>query len=228
MPSKTRCLWALSVVLVAVAMHWNLTSAPRISVDRTHILVPPIPKGEQQEVAFIISNAGNRSLEIANVQTTCGCTQATVDSSTIAPRGDTVLRLGVSNSTQREAAIVVESNDPAQPALEIKLTFERSEPFACDPQRCDFGLVSKATLPIKMRLLVSVFDRKITASEVLTSTDLTPLELTLETAVRDEGHLLVDATLLQGAVGFSGGFIDVVHPSTKSNLSIPVVASFRD
>ena len=225
---KSKILLAVVVAIASLGNHWYLSRAPKLSIDREHVTVPPIRRGEQYEAIFVISNEGNAPLNIEGIVTPCGCTSATMDATLLGQGEETNLRVVVSNSSKQRAVVVLLSNDPEQPALEIELKLERSDPLSCEPARCDFGAVSPSELPIQIRLLVSVFDSDINAAEVNTTTDILPSELAIATSTPDEGHIVVDVTLKDGTAGWRGGFIDIAHAPTRTILSVPVVAKFRD
>jgi hypothetical protein len=76
----------------------------------------------------LIRNTGVNDLVIADVQTTCSCTQASVEQSTIPPGGETVLRVTHDpqamlnhGSTTIAHQILINSNDPAAPWVEFDM-----------------------------------------------------------------------------------------------------------
>jgi len=76
----------------------------------------------------LLRNDGVRDLVIADVQTTCSCTVAAVDQKTIPAGGETILRVTHDpqvmlnhGSTNIAHQVLVSSNDPAAPWVEINM-----------------------------------------------------------------------------------------------------------
>jgi hypothetical protein len=73
---------------------------------------------------FLVKNFGSADLTIGNVTTTCGCTAALLDQKTIKPGRSATLRVTFNTRDDRGKVVrtvVLESNDPARPKLELKL-----------------------------------------------------------------------------------------------------------
>jgi hypothetical protein len=76
---------------------------------------------------FSIRNFGDADLEIRDVSTTCGCTAALMDSTTVKPGGTTPLRVSLETRTYRGRlvrSVLVRSNDPERPVLELRVEVE--------------------------------------------------------------------------------------------------------
>jgi hypothetical protein len=121
--------WAGAVLLLSLASN-GLPASP--SPDRPKISVEPqsfdfgeaLP-GRTLEKDFVVKNFGSEDLKITDIVPTCGCT--VVDKSY--PRvlkagasGSFRLRLTTPNSVGHVVkSVLVKSNDPAKPSLELKL-----------------------------------------------------------------------------------------------------------
>jgi len=100
-------------------------SGPRITVDP-----PSFDFGKtlpEKAVAreFTIRNFGDQDLVIENVTTSCGCTVAeSLTKTVVKPGGSQPLRVTLTTPAHPGAitkSVMVRSNDPARPLLEIKL-----------------------------------------------------------------------------------------------------------
>jgi|SRR6185369_12644935 len=100
-------------------------SGPRITVDP-----PSFDFGRtlpEKAVAreFTIRNFGDQDLVIENVTTSCGCTVAeSLTKTVVKPGGSQPLRVTLTTPAHPGAitkSVMVRSNDPARPLLEIKL-----------------------------------------------------------------------------------------------------------
>ena len=73
---------------------------------------------------FRLRNLGDEALVIERISKSCGCTEATTDVSTLEPGESTPLRVTVETRSapgRVEHEVLVRSNDPVTPALEIRL-----------------------------------------------------------------------------------------------------------
>jgi hypothetical protein len=73
---------------------------------------------------FRLLNLGEAPLRISGVSKSCGCTRAVVGETTLEPGASTTLNVEVETRTSRgpiEQRVLVRSNDPDTPLLEVKL-----------------------------------------------------------------------------------------------------------
>lgn len=75
----------------------------------------------------MISNAGNRVLEIREVKPSCGCTVVELDSESVAPGESTALRVRLvpDRSPRTRASVAVATNDPERPVQMLEVRTER-------------------------------------------------------------------------------------------------------
>lgn len=85
------------------------------------------------ETTYTVRNRGNQALEIGKVYTNCDCTSASVDSKTLAPGEETILRvtmdpaqLDLYGNIRRE--IILETNDPRTPIAKVLLKVTIDKP----------------------------------------------------------------------------------------------------
>jgi hypothetical protein len=97
--------------------------APRIAVDPAAFDFGKALQNKTLHKDFVLRNLGATDLEISRVSTTCGCTAALADSTTIKPGASTTLRVDLQTRTYTgkvERRILIESNDAKSP-LELKV-----------------------------------------------------------------------------------------------------------
>jgi hypothetical protein len=82
---------------------------------------------------FRLRNAGDQDLVLQDVRTSCGCTAAIVGKTTLAPGGSTPLSVSLKTGGSRGRivkSVLVPSNDPKTPLLEIKIEATVEQPRA--------------------------------------------------------------------------------------------------
>jgi hypothetical protein len=80
---------------------------------------------------FTLRNAGERDLVIEKVTTSCGCTAAIAGETTLKPGRTTPLTVTLETRDGRgriERKVLVRSNDPATPLLEVAVSATVAEP----------------------------------------------------------------------------------------------------
>ena len=98
--------------------------APRIAVEPPAFDFGVLRGGHRVHRAFVVKNFGATDLQITNVSTTCGCTAALLDRQTLKPGRSATLRVTFDTRDDRgrvQRSVLIESNDPAKPKLELKL-----------------------------------------------------------------------------------------------------------
>ena len=115
---------AAALLLAGAAWAEDEAPAPRIRVEPERFDFGNVLPEKTLRKEFTIRNFGNAPLELENVSTTCGCTAAIAGTKKIEPGGSTPLR--VTFETRRftgkvERRVLVRSNDPKTPLLEVKL-----------------------------------------------------------------------------------------------------------
>jgi hypothetical protein len=107
------------------------TPAPPVSGPRIAVEPPSFDFGKalpQKALRreFSIRNFGDQDLVIEDVSTTCGCTTAPLDPAekVVKAGGSTALRVTLTTSSapgRMSQRVLVRSNDPERPTLEIKV-----------------------------------------------------------------------------------------------------------
>ncbi|RMF56180.1 DUF1573 domain-containing protein, partial [Candidatus Woesearchaeota archaeon] len=122
----TAMFFILAAVVAACSSN---TSAPRIELSADSFDLGDInPDNGIRTETFFVKNTGEMPLKIESVSTSCGCTEAEVESEEIAPGSQTKLTVSYDPSvhpglTGRIKRIVyIKSNDPLNEEVELELT----------------------------------------------------------------------------------------------------------
>jgi hypothetical protein len=101
------------------------TAAPRIQVEPESFDFGKAQPGKTLRKEFTIRNFGDAALVIEGVSTTCGCTAAISAQSRVEPGGRTSLRVTFETRTfsgKVERQVLVRSNDPKTPLLQVRVS----------------------------------------------------------------------------------------------------------
>jgi len=125
----------VSVVLLVMLSGIGVLAAPQITVDNNVYQFGTVLEGVVVTHTFVLTNAGDETLEIGNVRTSCGCTTTDLAKKSLAPGESVNLdavfdTVGYGDRTVTKM-IYVESNDPATPklVLQIKGTVNRAQKY---------------------------------------------------------------------------------------------------
>ena len=119
----------LSLVIVITGCSASGLNAPRIELSAKSFDLGDINPDEGKRVeTFFVKNTGDAPLNIISVSTSCGCTEAEVESEEILPGEQTALTVTYDPSVHPglvgkiERVVYIKSNDPLQKEVELELT----------------------------------------------------------------------------------------------------------
>jgi len=125
--------WSAARGLVLLAAASALLAAcaggePDILLEEEQVDLGPVENGEVREFGVVVANQGSSDLVIEAVSTSCGCTSARVDPTTLAPGERGLLAVifdsGAHGPDERGPVVrqvFIASNDPDQPEVEFRL-----------------------------------------------------------------------------------------------------------
>jgi hypothetical protein len=99
--------------------------APRIRIEPESFDFGKALPGKTLRKEFTIRNFGDRDLVLDGVSTTCGCTAALPKETKVRPGGSTPLGVTLETRTYSgriERRVLVRSNDPENPRVEIRVS----------------------------------------------------------------------------------------------------------
>ena len=117
-------LSALAAAPAAAAEEPKPLPGPRIAVEPSAHDFGDALQQKTLTKEFSIRNFGSADLVIENVQTSCGCTVADLETKVVKPGGSTPLRVSLqtrSNSGRIVKSVLVKSNDPTKGVYELKI-----------------------------------------------------------------------------------------------------------
>ncbi len=98
--------------------------APKIVFERSEHDFGKLVQGQAVEASFVFHNKGTSDLQIWKIESSCGCTAATVGQTRIPPGGKDAVKVRFDTTNKRgklEKPIVVRSNDPKNPKVTLIL-----------------------------------------------------------------------------------------------------------
>ncbi|NTW48771.1 MAG: DUF1573 domain-containing protein [Chlorobiales bacterium] len=122
-----RLIWsALFILLYATAA----LAQPKISVDKTEVQFGMMYNGSAKEMSFKVTNKGKDTLQIYEVDVSCGCTNVTHPKTALAPGESQALTIlfnasGYTGLTKK--AVDIKTNDPSNPNQRVVLVADVRE-----------------------------------------------------------------------------------------------------
>jgi hypothetical protein len=121
---RRRLVVLAASVLVAATMRADETAGPRIRVEPAGFDFGRVLPRRALRKEFRLRNLGDQVLVIGRVSGSCRCTAAEADAASLEPGASTPLRVELETPEAPgsiEESVVVRSNDPEIPLLEIVL-----------------------------------------------------------------------------------------------------------
>lgn len=120
-------VYGLPLILLALLFLAGCSSGPSIVIEPPAVDLGDIPAVGLVSAVLQVQNPGKAELQITDLRTSCGCTQASVAKSVIESGGQTELTIvfdpeahpGLYGPLMR--MVYLQSNDPNQPELEIPI-----------------------------------------------------------------------------------------------------------
>ncbi|MCW8858667.1 MAG: DUF1573 domain-containing protein [Deltaproteobacteria bacterium] len=132
----------LSVILSVGAVF----AAPAVVVEKLDHDFGAIIEGDQVEYSFRFHNAGDQVLEIGQLRSSCGCTAALLSARRLEPGMLGELRVKFASQGFRgqvQKMVTFETNDPKHSAITFSLRGTVKSEFYVNPQRVNWGRVSR-------------------------------------------------------------------------------------
>ncbi len=139
-----------------------------------------VNQNELVEHTFEFKNTGDDTLKILRVKSSCGCTAALVTQKNLAPSEtghlqatfDTRNRSGV-----QQKSIMIESNDPNQPFLQVKIKGKIMVPYDLEPNFMTFREMKSGSPSNAQVILINQTDKPLKLGEP--QADMSDLNVTL-------------------------------------------------
>lgn len=217
---------AISLLLILVFMAPILVESrdgPKIAFEERSYDFGTVDQEQVVTHTFRFRNASEETLKVGELGTDCGCTEASVSSKVIPPRGsgelsavfETGLRLGHFTS-----GVTVHSNDPQDPVVHLTVTGIIGADVEVRPGNVDFGDVKPEMSAIKT---VEIISRGKDALSITKLSASSPF-LTAEIVRRSSRIVSVQVALRPGLpVGRIDGHLRLYIQGREKPLLIPIV-----
>jgi hypothetical protein len=129
---------------------------PVIRFDQRTIDFGRIPQHVSRAQTFTFRNDGTEPLRILKVTPDCGCTVAEPADTIIAPGASTTLRVVFSSGEfegDQRKVVILETNDPAEPRIELLLRSHVAPEVEVSERILDFGPVRRGGTPLLTTVL---------------------------------------------------------------------------
>ncbi len=122
---EQRKITAFLILVFVPILAVTAVASPKIVFDTEKMDQGKVLYGKQVASTFHFTNAGDQKLIIEKVRTSCGCTQAFINTKEIPPKTKGVIRAIFDTQGQRagtkKSTIFVHSNDPDRPIVKLNL-----------------------------------------------------------------------------------------------------------
>ncbi len=169
-----------AAVLSLVLSGALLAGSPRIQVDRKDFDFGRRYQGESIEHVFVIRNAGDDTLRINNVRSSCGCTATLLDKHALAPGESAELKATFSTGRFRgqvEKMISVYSNDEQNPTTILQLQGEVAVDLEVSPTQLYFVNLKQGERLERQLTISNLSDQPIEIKEVASTVPELKMEL---------------------------------------------------
>lgn len=103
----------------------------------------PVDCDENRTISFPFENRGASLLEIQRLEASCGCTYVAITDDRLEPGEKSDIRVTVrsAGAQQRSAGVAVLSNDPANPRIQLRVSWQGVAPLECRPREINLGKI---------------------------------------------------------------------------------------
>ncbi len=169
---------SLLILLIGLGLFAQETQ-PKLEFSSTEFNFGTVEKGEKVSYEYEFTNSGNAELEIKDVKPTCGCTTAKPEKLNY-DKGETGKIAVTFDSTRFAGAItktiVVVSNDPDTPRMQLKLTGKILQEVDANPVSLAIPNVKRSDIIEREITLSTGMLDKLEISEVKSNLDFLKLE----------------------------------------------------
>ncbi|HET7747554.1 MAG TPA: DUF1573 domain-containing protein [Vicinamibacteria bacterium] len=116
-----------ALVLLAALDGGAHGAPPRVAVEPPGFDFGRLVAGRTVTKEIVVRNHGGRPLQVESISTTCGCTVVGAYGRELAPGARTAVRISFTapdTPGRTEKSVLVKTNDPDRPSVEVKLAAE--------------------------------------------------------------------------------------------------------
>jgi len=130
----------------------KLVDGPFIRFDRRSWDFGELPQHTRVTQTFRIANEGTETLRLLKVEPDCGCTLIELDDRELEPGESVDLKVMFDSRDfegEQRKVIIIETNDPGEPRIDLLLTANVKAELDCVPRVVDFGKVRRGEQPVR-------------------------------------------------------------------------------
>lgn len=203
-----------------------LASGPKLVVEDADFNFGEVFQGRKIEHTFRFRNAGDATLVVDKVRSSCGCTAALLSSQQIPPGGAGEIRTTFDSGRFRGAVaktVYLYVNDPQQPVTQFHLRGTVRPELVMVPEQADFGrLIPGRSAEVRISL-TNQGDQEITLSTPETTSPELQAELTgTGLPVGSSVQLVVKVKPREGKPRLSGYVMVKTSSPQVPELRLPV------
>jgi hypothetical protein len=207
----------------------NVFAAPSLKADNPKFDFGEVFQGEKVPHVFEFTNAGDETLKIDRVRSSCGCTAVLVSEKIIQPGEKGEIQTSFDSNRFRgdvKKTIYLYSNDPVRPTMQFQLGGKVLEIVSIEPAQINFGTVVPGKAVTSTVLLHNQGTKPLTLGKPhSTAAELVAKLPGSSFASGDEVTLELKLTPKPGQDRFSGYVLVPVAGVPKNELRIPVYAT---
>lgn len=120
-------------------------------MDKSVVDFGKVRPGQELTTSIVVANNGNTPLLVERIKTSCGCTKASISSSSIPPQSFADLQLVFAVPNVRgpmKKYVSLYSNDSASPEYVLEINASVTPTAALEPNPMNFGSVPRTSLPV--------------------------------------------------------------------------------
>lgn len=171
--------------------------APKLKLSTTEWDFGSKWSGEPCETEVVIENAGDATLKIINVRSSCGCTVAQPTKRVLEPGESDKMTIKYNtkkNKKEVSQTITIESNDPTQPRVPILVKGVVQELFESSPSnRLTFGRLEREDAASKTIELTNNMEKPVTL-KIQSVSNPVPFDIKLEEGAPGKQYKLTAVT----------------------------------
>jgi hypothetical protein len=168
-------------------------AAPQIKMNSPLIYdFGTVNQNEIVEHTFEFRNTGDDTLKILHVKSSCGCTAAMVSQENLAPNETGHLKATFNTKNRsgtQQKSILIESNDPNQPFLQVKIKGKIVVPYDIEPNFMTFREMKSGSPSEAQVLLINHTDKPLKLGEP--QADMSELDVTLSQTTCAPGDSII-------------------------------------
>ncbi len=223
----TSCMVTILLVFLSGSIAF---AAPKLQVDSRTYDFGEVFQGSKVSHVFEFTNAGDETLSINRVRSSCGCTAVLVSEKSLLPGGKGEVEATFDSTRFRGAVsktIYIYSNDPINSVAQLIIKGTVLETVAAEPSQINFGNVAASQVVTATITLRNQGGKTLTLGEPSSTAAELTVKMTAASSFADGDEVTLELQLTPkpGHARFSGYVLVPIEGVPKNELRIPVYAT---